>query len=344
MTVVTMKQSASVKDIGAVIRSVETLGFKPHIQRHDGTTRIGLVGEGSHDQIKNLLSLPGVASLDPVAAPYKLGSRDFRKTGTEVFVGEIPFGGKEVIVIAGPCSVESREQMLTTATGVAKHGASVLRGGAFKPRTSPYSFRGLGKEALEILAETREQTGCPVVTEVLTPTEVDLVCEYADMLQVGARNMQNYSLLEAVGRANKPVLLKRGLMSTIEEFLLAAEYVLAAGNPHIILCERGIRSFEQFTRNTLDIAAIPLLKQLSHLPVVVDPSHATGRRDLVIPVALAAIAAGADGLIVEVHHDPDNALSDGPQSLTIDQFSQLMTQLDGVAKAVQRTLGHRKSD
>ncbi|MBI5267970.1 MAG: 3-deoxy-7-phosphoheptulonate synthase [candidate division Zixibacteria bacterium] len=338
MTVVTMKRSASIKDIGAVLRTVESLGFTPHVQHEDGATRIGLIGEGSPDQIRQLLSLPGVAGLEPVATPYKLGSRNFRKAGTEVYVGDIPFGGEEVVVIAGPCAVESREQMMITARAVAGSGGLILRGGAFKPRTSPYSFRGLGREGLEILAETRKETGCPVVTEVLTPADAELVAQYADMLQIGARNMQNYSLLEAVGRIRKPVLLKRGLMATIEEFLLAAEYILAAGNPNIILCERGVRGFEQYTRNALDIAAVPLLKKLSHLPVIVDPSHATGRRDLVIPVALAAVAAGADGLIVEVHHDPDHAMSDGAQSLNLEQFDDMMSRLIPLSKAVDRRI------
>lgn len=338
MTVVTMKRDASVKDIGAVLRKVESLGFKPRLQQEDGVTRIGLVGDGEHKNVQTLVALPGVASLEPVAAPFKLGSREFRKSGTEVQVGDVPFGGKDVIVIAGPCAVESREQMTIIADAVIASGASVIRGGAFKPRTSPYSFKGLGKEGLQILSEVRTRTGCPVVTEVLSPSDVEMVCTYTDMLQIGARNMQNYTLLEAVGKATKPVLLKRGLMSTIEELLLAAEHILAAGNPNIILCERGIRSFDHYTRNTLDIAAIPVLKQLSHLPVLVDPSHATGRRDLVIPVALAAIAAGADGLIVEVHHDPDHALSDGAQSLTLDQFQQMMVQLQSIALAVGRTV------
>ena len=336
MVVVTMKREARVKDIGAVLRKVESLGFRPRMAHENGQTTIGLVGNGMPVDEDMVRSLPGVESLEPVGTPFQLGSRDFRKNATEVMVGNVAFGGKRIAVIAGPCSVESKEQMLSTGTAVAKSGAAVLRGGAFKPRTSPYSFKGLGREGLQILAETREQTGCPVVTEVLSPDDVDLVCEYADMLQVGSRNMQNYSLLEAVGKADKPVFLKRGLMSTIEELLLAAEYILAAGNPNVVLCERGIRSFEKYTRNTLDIAAIPLLKQLSHLPVVVDPSHATGRRDLVIPVARAGIAAGADGVMIEVHHDPDNARSDGAQSLTHDQFNSFMKELTPLAQAVGR--------
>ncbi len=336
MIVITMNRDASVKDIGSVLRKIEALGFKPHLAREDGQTTIGLVGSGMPVKEESFLALAGVETLEPVATPFQLGGRGFRKRRTEVEVGNVAFGGKQIIVIAGPCSVESSEQMSITANAVTHAGASVLRGGAFKPRTSPYSFKGLGEEGLKILADAREQTGCPIVTEVLSAQDVALVSRYADMLQIGSRNMQNYSLLEAMGDTDKPVFLKRGLMSTIEELLLAAEYILAAGNPNVVLCERGIRSFEQYTRNTLDIAAVPLLKQLSHLPVVVDPSHATGRRDLVIPVAMAAVAAGADGLMIEVHHDPDNARSDGPQSLLPEQFKTFMDTLEPLAQAMGR--------
>ncbi|MCB2229516.1 3-deoxy-7-phosphoheptulonate synthase [bacterium] len=338
MTVVVMKEGATVREISTVLKKVESLGYRPHLSNGNGRTSIGLVGSGVAVSTEDILALPGVADVAPVAKPFKLGSREFRSAPTEVAAGSVVIGGEKIIMMAGPCSVESHEQTMTIAESVASSGGHILRGGAFKPRTSPYSFRGLGKAGLEILAEARRRTGLPIVTEVLSAHDVDLVCEYADIIQLGARNMQNFALLDELGRLTKPILLKRGLMSTIEELLMSAEYILAGGNPNVILCERGIRSFEKYTRNTLDISAVPILKRLSHLPVIVDPSHATGQRDLVAPVARAAIAAGADGLIVETHNDPDNALSDGDQSLTLPQFEQLMTDLRPIAAALGRSM------
>jgi 3-deoxy-7-phosphoheptulonate synthase len=280
----------------------------------------------------------GVDSVLPTKSSFRLASLDYRKERTVVRVGDVEIGGDQVVVIAGPCAVESRDQVLKTAWGVHQSGARILRGGAFKPRTSPYAFQGLGEEGLKLLAEARDETGLPVVTEVMAPEQVELVASYADMLQVGARNMQNFQLLAAVGSAAKPVLLKRGMMSTLEELLLAAEYVMAQGNLNVVLCERGIRTFEPYTRNTMDINAIPALKELTHLPVLGDPSHATGRRSLVGPVAGGCVAAGADGLIIEVHPEPELASSDGPQSLTLEGFEELMVGLRRIAEAVGRTV------
>jgi 3-deoxy-7-phosphoheptulonate synthase len=268
---------------------------------------------------------------------YKLCSREYKAEDTVVQVGDISIGGTEVIVMAGPCSVENEQQLLETAEAVRQAGAKVLRGGAFKPRTSPYAFRGLGEAGLKLLAKAREETGLKVITEVLTPSEVELVAEYSDILQIGTRNMQNFLLLEEAGRTQKPVLLKRGMSATIEEWLLSAEYIANVGNPNIILCERGIRTFETTTRNTFDLSAIPLVKRLSHLPIVADPSHATGKWYLVESVSMASIAAGADGLIIEVHPDPDHALSDGPESLTFENFSKLTPKTQAIAQAVGRT-------
>jgi 3-deoxy-7-phosphoheptulonate synthase len=289
-----------------------------------------------------LEGLPSVESVLRVTKPYKLASREFHPEPTVVRIKanghEVVIGGDEVVMMAGPCTVESEEQLLAAARAAAAGGAKVLRGGAYKPSTSPYGFRGMGVAGLQMLAQARKETGLAVVTEVMTPADVEMVCEYADILQVGARNMQNYYLLDEVGRARKPVLLKRGLAATIEEWLLAAEYILSQGNPHVMLCERGIRTFEKLTRNTVDINAVPLVKQLSHLPIIVDPSQGTGKRSLVEAVSLAAIAAGADGLIVEIHPHPDAALKDGAQSLALDQYSALMPKLRAVAQAVGRTL------
>ncbi|MBD3401911.1 3-deoxy-7-phosphoheptulonate synthase [candidate division GN15 bacterium] len=338
MTVVVMKDNASVKEISSVIKRIEELGFRPHLSQGNGRTVIGMVGGGLPMNQEDFLSLPGVAEIAPVEKPFKLGSREFRAEPTRIVVGDVTIGGDTVVMMAGPCSVESREQTLTIAESIHQAGAHILRGGAFKPRTSPYSFRGLGKAGLEILAEARARTGMPIVTEVLSAHDVDLVCEYADIIQIGARNMQNFALLDEIGKLTKPILLKRGLMSTIEELLMSAEYILAGGNPNVILCERGIRSFEKYTRNTLDISAVPILKRLSHLPVIVDPSHATGQRDLVAPVSRAGVAVGADGLMVETHNDPDKALSDGAQSLTLPQFDDLMANLKSLAGAVGRTM------
>ncbi len=299
---------------------------------------IGVIGNGRPLDPIQFERMSGVERVVPVLRPFKLASREFHPQDTVVKVNGVRIGGDEIVVMAGPCAVENRDQILEAARAVKGAGAKVLRGGAFKPRTSPYSFQGLGVEGLRLLAAAREETGLPVVTEVMAPEMVPLVSTYADILQIGARNMQNYALLHAVGEAQRPVLLKRGMMSTIEELLMAAEYILSHGNERIVLCERGIRTFEPYTRNTVDINAVPLLKQLTHLPVVVDPSHGTGKWELVGPVSKAAIAAGADGLIIEVHPHPEEALSDGAQSLKPARFAALMQELRPVAEAVGRTL------
>ncbi|MGH7663028.1 MAG: 3-deoxy-7-phosphoheptulonate synthase [Gemmatimonadaceae bacterium] len=320
---------------------VEALGCRTHISRGEHRVIIGCVGDESALAEVPLLALPGVESATPILRPYKLASREFSSApdgATVINVGDAALGGAAITMIAGPCSVEGREMLLETARAVSAAGASMLRGGAFKPRTSPYAFQGLGEEGLEILAEVRELTGLPVVTEVMDTRQVELVARYADVLQVGARNMQNFSLLAEVGRADTPVLLKRGLSATVRELLMAAEYVMAQGNHRVILCERGIRTFETAMRNTLDIGAIPILKEETHLPVLVDPSHAAGRVALVAPLACAAIAAGADGLLVEVHPSPETARSDGEQSLTFDAFSALVGQLVPHAVAAGRSL------
>jgi len=299
---------------------------------------VSVIGEGAETVADALRAMPGVSELRPEAPGYPLVSRAHKPDATRVKVEEIVIGGRELVVMAGPCAVESREQILAAADSVRRSGAQLLRGGAFKPRSSPYSFQGLGERGLELLAEAREKTGLRVVTEVVAPEDVDLVASHADMLQIGARNMHNYRLLSAVGSQPKPVLLKRGMMSTVDEMLLAAEYVVAAGNPRVVLCERGIRTFETSSRNTLDLCAVPILKERTHLPILVDPSHAAGRREWVPALALAGVAAGADGLIVEVHPDPPSALSDGRQSLTPEAFRDLMGRLGSIAPAVGRTL------
>jgi 3-deoxy-7-phosphoheptulonate synthase len=328
----------------------EILGVKSHIlgegmtpYDHAGADRIviavvGDVGPRRAELMSRLGALPGVETITPISRPFKLTSREFRPEDTVVRVLDAAIGDGGLTVMAGPCSVESRDQLFETAEAVKAAGATILRGGAFKPRTSPYSFQGLGVEALRYLAEARDRTGLPTITEVMEPNQVDIVAEYVDILQVGARNMQNYSLLNAVGRVARPVMLKRGFGATIEELLMAAEYIVAAGNPNVILCERGIRTFETATRNTFDISAIPVVKKLSHLPIVADPSHGAGRRDMVAPMARAAVAAGADGLIIEVHCDPDHALSDGAQSMFPAQFDRLMAELRIIAPAIGRSI------
>ncbi|HEX4683142.1 MAG TPA: 3-deoxy-7-phosphoheptulonate synthase [Gemmatimonadaceae bacterium] len=330
-------------EIDHIRERIEAVGMRTHLSRGEVRTIIGCIGDESLLAEVPLRSLPGVESVTPVLKPYKLASREFAVDRTVVRVGgrdaEASFGGPSITVIAGPCSVENRQMLLETANFVRGAGATMLRGGAFKPRTSPYAFQGLGLEALQLLAETRATTGLPIVTEVMDTRQVDLVAEHADMLQVGARNMQNFALLAELGRVRRPILLKRGLSATIKELLMAAEYIMANGNHDVVLCERGIRTYETATRNTLDIAAIPVLKRESHLPVIVDPSHAGGDADLVAPLAFAAIAAGADGLIVEVHPDPECALSDGDQSLAPPAFTQMMTQLGAFARAAGRDIG-----
>ncbi len=321
---------------------IEAVGLRTHLSRGEHRTIIGCIGDEALLEEVPLRSLPGVESVTPVLKPYKLASREFAVDRSVVHVGgrdgEVTFGGPAITVIAGPCSVENRDMLMETARMVRQAGATMLRGGAFKPRTSPYAFQGLGVAALKLLAEVRAETGLPVVTEVMDTRQVDLVAEHADMLQVGARNMQNFALLAELGRVRRPILLKRGLAATIKELLMAAEYIMANGNADVVLCERGIRTYETATRNTLDVAAIPVLKRESHLPVIVDPSHAGGDAELVAPLAYAAIAAGADGLIVEVHPDPEHALSDGDQSLAPSSFSSMMRQLAAFAAVAGRTL------
>lgn len=336
--IVIMKQGASRAQIVNVTARIEQMGCQAHISEGEERTIIGIVGNGRPLDREQIERIDGVERTVPVLRPFKLTSRDFHPQDTVVPINGVSVGGKKLTVMAGPCAVESREQLLEAAEAVKSAGAHMLRGGAFKPRTSPYSFQGLGEKGLRILAEARKETGLPVVTEVMAPELVPLVTTYADILQVGARNMQNYALLHAVGESQRPVLLKRGMMSTIEELLMSAEYILSHGNNRVILCERGIRTFESYTRNTLDINAVPLLKQLSHLPVIVDPSHSTGKWELVAAVSKAAIAAGADGLIVEVHPHPSRALSDGAQSLKPEPFARLLDELRAVAQAVGREL------
>jgi 3-deoxy-7-phosphoheptulonate synthase len=339
---VVMSVNATDAEVNAVKSHILEEGFQPHESRGAERTIIAVVGEvGARKEpiSSRLLALPGVEAVTPISRPFKLTSREFHQEDTVVRVGDTAVGDGSLTVMAGPCSVESREQLLETATAVAEAGATILRGGAFKPRTSPYSFQGLGVEALRYLAEAGAQTGLPVVTEVMEPNQVEIVNRYADILQIGTRNMQNYSLLQAVGRIEKPVMLKRGYGATIEEWLMAAEYIVSSGNPNVIMCERGIRTFETYTRNTLDLSAIPLLHHLTHLPVIADPSHGTGKRWLVKPMSLAAVAAGADGVMVEVHPRPDEALSDGDQSLTLGEFRDLMTALVPVHSQVHALHG-----
>jgi len=338
MMVVVMKKDALVKDVGNVIKHIESLSLVPHVSEGEEKTIIGFVADERIVDKTQIFAIGGVEDVVPILKPYKLASLEFKGGPSTISFDGTHFGGKEVTVIAGPCAVESYEQLRDAAICAKEAGASVVRGGAFKPRTSPYSFQGLGVEGLKILARVRDEVGLPVITECLSPEHVGVVAEYADMIQIGARNMQNFSILEKVGRYTRPVLLKRGMMSTVEELLMSAEYILSNGNPSVILCERGIRTFERITRNTCDISAVPALKKLTHLPVIVDPSHATGERDMVAPLSLAAVAAGADGLIVEIHPDPDNALCDGYQSLHMDQFRQMMEQVGAIAKVVGKSL------
>ncbi|GCE24836.1 3-deoxy-7-phosphoheptulonate synthase [Dictyobacter alpinus] len=355
--IVVMKSTSSDTDIQHVITFLEKHGLSGHLSQGVERTIIGVLGAvgatgapgsigGINPAIGEALEgLPNVENVVRVSKPYKLASREFHPEDTVVEVpsacvegGVVRIGGSDIVMMAGPCTVETEKQLMTTAAAVRKEGAVILRGGAFKPSTSPYGFRGLGEEGLKLLAKARDEFGMAIITEVMTPTDVAMVCEYADILQIGTRNMQNYMLLDEVGRTRKPVVLKRGMSSTFEEWLLAAEYVLSQGNRNVILCERGIRTFEKTTRNTMDISAIPLIKRLSHLPIISDPSQGTGRRDLVGPMSLASIAAGTDGLLIEVHPNPDEALKDGAQSVTIEQFHDLMPQVHAVAAAIGRKL------
>lgn len=336
--IIVMQVKASEAQIEHVKARLEQASLGIHLSQGVERTIIGAIGQKPSGIMEAIEAMDGVEKVVPILQPFKLASQQFKKETTVVKVGDVAFGAEKVVVIAGPCAVENEMQLLETAKAVKKAGASMLRGGAFKPRTSPYAFQGLEKDGLVILKEVSQSVGIPFVTEVVNPLDVELVCEYADMLQIGARNMQNFTLLKEVGKANKPVILKRGLAATIEEWLMAAEYILSEGNFQVVLCERGIRTYETATRNTLDISAIPLVKNLSHLPIIADPSHGTGKRPLVAPLSRAAVAAGADGLIVEAHPDPEHALSDGPQSLTFDQFATLMAEVQPIAAAVGRKL------
>jgi 3-deoxy-7-phosphoheptulonate synthase len=340
---IAMSVGATEEEIENVRSHILAEGLTPHESRGMERVVIGVVGNvgpRKEQVMSRFAALPGVATVTPISRPYKLASREFHDDDTLVRIRDVTIGDGSLAIIAGPCSVESRDQLMETAEAVASAGATLLRGGAFKPRTSPYTFQGLGREGLRYLAEARERTGLAVVTEVMESADVEAVAEHADILQVGARNMQNFPLLTAVGRARRPVMLKRGLSATIEEWLMSAEYILSTGNRDVILCERGIRTFETSTRNTLDLTAVPLLHRLTHLPVIVDPSHATGKRWLVRPMALAGVAAGADGIMVEVHPRPEDALSDGEQSLDLDQFAELAPLL-GVVHREVRVLHHR---
>lgn len=338
--IVVIKANSTPEEIEAVKQKIRENGFTPHEITGVERKVIGAVGEEHFKDhlIEVLESMAGVEDVIPILKPYKLAGREIKNANSVIECNGFKVGGEAIALIAGPCSVESRDQLMTTATSVKQAGANMLRGGAFKPRTSPYSFQGLEEEGLKLLKEAREATGLPIVTEVMNPREVDLVARYADVMQVGARNVQNFSLLKELGKLNKPVLLKRGMMTTIKEFLMSAEYILSEGNKDVILCERGIRTFETATRNTLDIACVPVLKKETHLPVIIDPSHATGHWDLVEPMARAAVAAGADGLMIEVHPDPVNAFSDGPQSLKPAKFTKLVENIRPFVKLMGRTL------
>ena len=340
--IIVLKSGSSTDEVDDVCRRIRAMGYTPHTIRGELRTVVGAVGDDrGKERLRALESLECVESVTPILQPFKLASREVKNEASKIPVGQtgaVVVGGERLVVMAGPCSVESRGQLLEVAAKVKSAGAAVLRGGAFKPRTSPYAFQGLEEEGLKYLAEARRETGLPVVTEVMEPDKVEVVAEHSDVLQIGARNVQNFSLLRRVAEARKPVLLKRGMSTSIQEWLLSAEYVLAGGNPHVILCERGIRTFETSTRFTLDLNAIPVVKRLTHLPILVDPSHGTGHWQYVDAMALAGIAAGADGLIIEVHPRPEEALSDGPQSLKPERFATLMGKVGKIAEAVGRTL------
>jgi len=334
---IVMQNHATPEQIDRVVKTIEEMGYAARPMPGETRTTVGLVGNDGRVDGSRVEGLPGVAEVIHVSKPYKQVSREWKEQNTLVTIAPgVSFGGSDIVIVAGPCSVESEQQIVAAARAVRDAGATALRGGAFKPRSSPYSFQGLGKRGLELLALARRETGLPVVTEALDEEGAHLVAEHADMLQVGARNMQNYSLLRAVGRIGKPVLLKRGMAATITDLLMSAEYILAEGNGQVVLCERGIRSFDTITRNLFDLTAIPIVQRLSHLPIIGDPSHGTGLRDKVIPMARAAVAAGADGVMVEVHPEPDRALSDGGQSLYPDQFARLVTELKAITSAIGR--------
>lgn len=332
--IVVMRKDSTEEQLEGVRKRIEGHGLTAHLSEGVERTVVGVLGQTYRELKDELEVLPGVMEVVIISKPYKLSSREFKSSDTVVKVGDVAIGGSEVVVIAGPCAVEDEEQVLSTARAVKAAGAKILRGGAFKPRTSPYSFRGMGVQGLQLLAKARKETGLPIVTEVMSSEDVGMVAEYADILQVGTRNSQNFNLLDAVGKVKKPVLLKRGFAASYEEWLLAAEYVLSGGNSQVILCERGIRTFETATRFTLDLAAIPMIKSMSHLPIIADPSHSTGRSQLVPPITLAAVAAGAHGIIVDVHPNPSMAKCDGPQALTFESFEKMMAQVRAVAQAL----------
>lgn len=335
---IVMHKGHSEKDVVELLERLSQMGFTGHVSQGVERTVVGVVGQ-TYPALKDTFETwPQVEEVVPISRPFKLASREFKPEPTTVKVGNVVIGGNKLAIMAGPCAVESEEQVMTIAQAVKAAGANILRGGAYKPSTSPYAFRGLGKQGLKLLEKAGKATGMPVITEVMSPEDVELVAEYADILQVGARSMQNFFLLDEVGKSKKPVMLKRGLAATIQEWLLSAEYILSQGNNKVILCARGIRTFETYTRNTMDLDAVPIIKKLSHLPIIADPSHGTGKWYLVTPMALAAVAAGADGLMVEVHPVPDTALKDGAQSLTFENFNRLMTQITPVASAVGRSL------
>lgn len=333
--IIIMETNSTHEQIENVIESVKKLGFRPHLSYGEEKTIIGVIGDERQISDSYFKSLPGVENVIPILKPYKLVSRDFKKESTIVKVENVLIGNGHRVVIAGPCSVENEEQIIKSAQIAKKYGANLLRGGAYKPRTSPYTFQGLGIEGLKLLQQAKKVTGLPIVTEVMEVSEVEIVAEYADVLQIGTRNMQNFRLLQAVGRINKPVLLKRGMSATLQEFLMSAEYILSEGNYNVILCERGIRTFVDYTRNTLDLNIIPAVKKLSHLPIIVDPSHGTGKRDFVIPLSLAAIAAGADGVIVEMHPDPNKSISDADQTISPEQFADLMKKINALESLIK---------
>jgi 3-deoxy-7-phosphoheptulonate synthase len=338
--IILMKKNAAEEEINHVTEWIASVGYKTHLSRGVEKTIIGAIGDDrGRIYLKSAAYLPGVEKVVPILKPYKLAGREFKENDTVIQVGEVRIGGPEFTVIAGPCSVESEEQMMECGYVAKKAGAKILRGGAFKPRTSPYSFQGMEEEGLKLLKKVGERTGMPVVTEVMNTTDVDMIEEYSDILQIGARNVQNFALLKRVGQCRKPVLLKRGLMTTIEELLMSAEYILSSGNGQVILCERGIRTFETATRNTLDISAVPVLKELTHLPVIIDPSHAAGHAKYIIPLTRAAVAVGADGVIVEIHPEPEKAVCDGPQSLRPEQFYRLMDEVNILEAAMRDGIG-----
>lgn len=336
--IIVMHSKASEAQIENVIEKVHSYGLRTHPIYGVKKTVIGIVGDDKTRVVENLQGMPGIESIIPILQPYKFAGREAHPDDTIIDVDGVRIGGRQVTVIAGPCAVENEQQLMTTALKVKECGAHILRGGAYKPRTSPYSFQGLGEQALKLLAAARDETGMPIITEVTDPRNVELVSQYTDILQVGARNMQNFVLLTEVGKSDHPVMLKRGPSATLKDFLLAAEYVIIEGNRNIILCERGISTFETYTRNTLDLSAVPVLKRLSHLPVIADPSHATGKSFLIEPMSLAAVSAGADGIMVETHPNPDSALVDGPQSLTLEAFENMMDKLKAIAPIVGREL------